>query len=53
MIAAAHAKAAEFGVPMDIAVVDESGVLKAFSRMDGAALPSVQVAEAALAVLPA
>jgi uncharacterized protein GlcG (DUF336 family) len=33
------------GHPFVIAVVDESGVLKAFSRMDGAALLSVQVAQ--------
>ena len=33
------------GVPMNIAVCDESGVLKAFSRMDGAALLSVQIAQ--------
>src|SRR5262249_22611712 len=45
MIAAAEAKAREIGVPMVIAVCDESGVLKAFSRMDGAALLSVQVAQ--------
>jgi uncharacterized protein GlcG (DUF336 family) len=45
MIAAAEEKARELGVPMNIAVVDESGVLKAFSRMDGAALLSVQIAQ--------
>jgi uncharacterized protein GlcG (DUF336 family) len=44
-IAAAEAKAAEIGVPMDIAIVDESGVLKAFSRMDGAPLLSIQIAQ--------
>jgi uncharacterized protein GlcG (DUF336 family) len=44
-IAAAEAKAQEIGVPMVIAVVDESGVLKSFSRMDGAALLSVQIAQ--------
>ncbi len=44
IIAAAEAKANEMGHPFVIAVVDESGVLKAFSRMDGAALLSVQVA---------
>jgi uncharacterized protein GlcG (DUF336 family) len=44
-IAAAEAKANEIGVPMDIAIVDESGVLKAFSRMDGAALLSIQIAQ--------
>jgi uncharacterized protein GlcG (DUF336 family) len=45
VIAAAEKKAAEIGVPMVIAVCDESGVLKAFSRMDGAALLSVQIAQ--------
>ncbi|MFL5864060.1 MAG: GlcG/HbpS family heme-binding protein [Solirubrobacteraceae bacterium] len=45
IIVAAEAKAAEIGVPMNIAVCDESGVLKAFSRMDGAALLSVQIAQ--------
>ena len=44
-IAAAEAKAAEIDVAMNIAIVDDSGVLKAFSRMDGAALLSVQVAQ--------
>jgi uncharacterized protein GlcG (DUF336 family) len=46
MIAAAEEKAREMGHPMVvIAVCDESGVLKTFSRMDGAALLSVQVAQ--------
>jgi uncharacterized protein GlcG (DUF336 family) len=45
MIGAAERKAAEMGHPFVIAVVDESGVLKAFSRMDGAALLSVQIAQ--------
>jgi uncharacterized protein GlcG (DUF336 family) len=45
MIEAAERKAAEMGHPFVIAVVDESGVLKAFSRMDGAPLLSVQVAQ--------
>ena len=45
MIAAAEAKASELGTPMVIALCDESGVLKAFSRMDGAALLSVQIAQ--------
>ena len=44
-IRAAEKKAVEIGVPMCIAVVDESGVLKAFSRMDGAALLSVDIAQ--------
>lgn len=41
----AEAKAAEMGVPMVIAVADESGVLKAFARMDGAPLLSVELAQ--------
>jgi uncharacterized protein GlcG (DUF336 family) len=45
MIAAAEAKATEMGVPMCIAVADPGGNLKAFSRMDGAALLSTQVAQ--------
>jgi uncharacterized protein GlcG (DUF336 family) len=45
MIAAAERKAREMGHPMVIAIVDDGGVLKAFSRMDGAALLSVQVAQ--------
>ncbi len=45
MVDAAEAKANEMGIPFVIAIVDESGVLKAFSRMDGAALLSVQVAQ--------
>src|SRR5579884_3090800 len=45
IISAAEGKAAEIGTPMVIAVCDESGVLKAFSRMDGAALLSVQIAQ--------
>jgi uncharacterized protein GlcG (DUF336 family) len=45
MIAAAEDRARETGHPMVIAVCDESGVLKAFSRMDGAPLLSVQVAQ--------
>ena len=45
MIAAAKAKAEEMKRPMCIAICDESGNLKAFSRMDGAALISVQIAQ--------
>ena len=45
MIAAAEAKATEIGVPMCIAVADPGGNLKAFSRMDGAALLSTQIAQ--------
>lgn len=45
MLAAAVEKATELGVPSVVAIVDESGVLKAFARMDGAPLVSVQVAQ--------
>src|SRR5260370_7319211 len=45
IIGAAERKAQEMGHPFVIAVVDDSGVLKAFSRMDGAALLSVQIAQ--------
>ena len=45
MIAAAEAKAAEMGKAFVIAVVDDGGVLKAYSRMDGAPLLSVQIAQ--------
>ncbi|MGN6795870.1 MAG: GlcG/HbpS family heme-binding protein [Streptosporangiaceae bacterium] len=45
MIDAAERKAADMGHPFVIAIVDDSGVLKAFSRMDGAALLSVQIAQ--------
>ncbi len=45
IIKAAEAKAQEMGKPMSIAVCDEDGVLKAFRRMDGAALLSVQIAQ--------
>jgi uncharacterized protein GlcG (DUF336 family) len=41
----ARAAALEIGVPMATAVVDEAGVLKAFRRMDGAALLSVDLAK--------
>ena len=45
LIAGGVAAAIEIGVPMVVAVVDESGVLKAFRRMDGAALLSVDIAQ--------
>jgi glc operon protein GlcG len=40
----AIAEADSMSVPVTVAVVDESGVLKLFERMDGAALVSVQTA---------
>ena len=42
-VAAAAAKAAEIGTKMDIAVVDAGGNLKAFARMDGAWLGSIDI----------
>ncbi len=38
MISAAEKKAQELGIRIATAIVDESGILKAFSRMDGAPL---------------
>jgi uncharacterized protein GlcG (DUF336 family) len=43
-LAGAQAQAREIGVAMCIAVVDESGNLIAFSRMDGGKVHSIQVA---------
>lgn len=45
LIAAAEAKAREMSKPMCIAIVDGDGNLKAFSRMDGAPLLSVQISQ--------
>lgn len=45
LIAAAEAKSREMGKAMCIAVCDEDGILKAFRRMDGAPLLSVQIAQ--------
>lgn len=44
VIAAAESKAVTMGVPMVIAVCDESGILKEYRRMDGAPLLSVEIA---------
>ena len=43
ILAAAKKKAAELGTLMDIAVVDAGGNLKAFVRMDGAWLGSIDI----------
>lgn len=45
LIAGAQKKAEEIGVPMCIAVVDESGNLIAFERMDGGKITSVTIAQ--------
>ncbi len=41
----ARGKAAEIGVPMNIAVVDAGNNLTAFARMDGAWLGSIDIAQ--------
>jgi uncharacterized protein GlcG (DUF336 family) len=46
LIAAAQEHAAEAGLTVTIAVVDEGGLLKALARMDGAPPLSAQIAEA-------
>jgi uncharacterized protein GlcG (DUF336 family) len=43
VIAAAEAKAQEIGQPMDIAVVDDGGNLRAHVRMDGALIGSIAI----------
>jgi uncharacterized protein GlcG (DUF336 family) len=45
IVAAAKRKAAEINTKMDIAVVDAGGNLKAFVRMDGAWLGSIDIAQ--------
>ncbi len=45
MIAAAEKKAAEIGLAIAVTILDEGGVLKAFSRMDGAALVAVEASQ--------
>lgn len=45
LIEGAAAKARDIGVPMCIAVTDESGNLLAFERMDGGKITSITVAQ--------
>jgi uncharacterized protein GlcG (DUF336 family) len=45
LLSAAADEAAAIELPIAIAIVDESGVLKAFLRMDGAPLLTVQIAQ--------
>ncbi len=45
IVEAATAKGSELGGAFAVAVVDESGVLKAFARMDGSQLQAVQLAQ--------
>jgi uncharacterized protein GlcG (DUF336 family) len=41
---AAVAKARELGVTENVAILDDGGNLKAFSRMDGAPIPTIEMA---------
>src|SRR3989441_6990372 len=45
MVNAAVAKARELGVTENVAIVDDGGNLKAFSRMDGASIPTIEIAQ--------
>src|SRR5438067_12924998 len=45
LVDAAVTKAKSLGVPQIVAVLDESGHLKAFCRMDGAPLISIEVSQ--------
>ena len=45
MVNAVIAKARELGVAENVAILDDGGNLKAFSRMDGAPLPTIEMAQ--------
>jgi uncharacterized protein GlcG (DUF336 family) len=45
MADAAVAKAKELGVSENVAILDEGGNLKAFSRMDGTPIPTIEIAQ--------
>src|SRR5881296_4536855 len=45
MVTAAVAKARELGVSENVAILDYGGNLKAFSRMDGAPIPTIEIAQ--------
>jgi uncharacterized protein GlcG (DUF336 family) len=45
MVDAAVAKATELGVTENVAILDDGGNLKAFSRMDGASMPTIEIAQ--------
>ena len=45
MVDKAVAKAREIGVSENVAILDDSGNLKAFSRMDGASIPTIEIAQ--------
>jgi len=45
MVDRAVAKARELGVSENVAILDDGGNLKAFSRMDGAPIPTMEMAQ--------
>src|ERR1700732_35871 len=45
MVDAAVAKASELGVSENVTILDDGGNLKAFSRMDGAPIPTIEMAQ--------
>ena len=45
MVNAAVAKAREIGVSENVAILDDGANLKAFSRMDGASIPTIEIAQ--------
>src|SRR6202043_40063 len=45
MVDEAVAKATELGVAENVAILDDGGNLKAFARMDGAAILSIEIAQ--------
>jgi uncharacterized protein GlcG (DUF336 family) len=45
MVDEAVAKARELGVTENVAILDDGGNLKAFRRMDGASIPTIQIAQ--------
>ena len=45
MVNAAVAKARELGVSENVVILDDGGNLKAFSRMDGTPIPTIEIAQ--------
>src|SRR5258705_9593570 len=45
MVDEALAKARELGVSENVAILDDGGNLKAFGRMDGAPIPTIEIAQ--------
>src|ERR1700730_12307240 len=45
MLDAAVAKARELGVTENVAILDDGGNLEAFSRMDGASIPTIEIVQ--------